>query len=556
MHPKRPEGLAVKTAVTEWLRKESGPRNFYELLGHPLLDPDRERMLQTLRAANRELLDYQSHPDPAVSNRAMTLLTELGRARGILEDPVRLQVHSDELLARIRLEFAADRDGAAPGGEALTTWLARQYGLDPFFAGHLAKAVAAASASQPATGPKRGSAKFSAFVSPLPADAPASPVKGEPEVYSLDELDAPVAPSKTKAKSNLVERGEQRPRKNRVASRGSEEEKPSRLPIVLGGSVVALALAIAIVFVLTHETHSKRETVEESVPASSRVDQNAGEPKAPGGEVAPSEVPPVSDPPTLANPKPPVTSNPAPSPEPEKLSSTSQDPASPGSRPSTGSSTAGRKPRNPFRGEDTEPAPEPAQPPVNPPSPAPVAAVKKTPELGRGKWVKAEAGAPRFQVKDVEARIHSAGVKQLVLDSGKKTDDTLVIWVELRNTGGEVRRYKKWMNFLRQVDDSYTECTLLGLDGKAIGKPKWFSPSTKIVEMPSWSDDLDPDRSFLPGNTVTVPLLFAVPSRDVKDLVLTLRAIRVTELNVGLAKEGDDIAGVFRLAISEKEWRK
>src|SRR5262245_60492025 len=99
----------MATGITEWLSADTAPRNLYELLGRPPLDPDREGLLAALRAAQAELLGCQSHPDPAVARRVRALLLELGRARGILEDPVRFGEYADGLRAERHREVAETR---------------------------------------------------------------------------------------------------------------------------------------------------------------------------------------------------------------------------------------------------------------------------------------------------------------------------------------------------------------------------------------------------------------------------------------------------------------
>jgi hypothetical protein len=104
----------MTTGITAWLRTKDRPAHLYALLGRPLLDPDREGLLTALRAANRELLDYQSHPDRATAARALELLTELGRARGTLDDPARLAAHDAALVESLRREGGCGRR-ARPG---------------------------------------------------------------------------------------------------------------------------------------------------------------------------------------------------------------------------------------------------------------------------------------------------------------------------------------------------------------------------------------------------------------------------------------------------------
>src|SRR5947209_19307191 len=99
--------------ITQWLRTESLPRNVYELLGRPPLDPDRDAMLAALRAANRELLDYQGHSESSVADRALVLLEELGKARAVLEDPAKLTAHNERVLHGLREHYSEGRGANA-----------------------------------------------------------------------------------------------------------------------------------------------------------------------------------------------------------------------------------------------------------------------------------------------------------------------------------------------------------------------------------------------------------------------------------------------------------
>lgn len=134
---------AMTTGITSWLRTKDRPPHLYALLGRPLLDPDRVALLATLRAANRELLDYQSHPDRAVAARAIELLTELGRARGVLDDPARLAAYDAELVESLRRE-GASAGVLGPGGveAAVVAWLGRFHGLDASAAARVARLLA------------------------------------------------------------------------------------------------------------------------------------------------------------------------------------------------------------------------------------------------------------------------------------------------------------------------------------------------------------------------------------------------------------------------------
>src|SRR5947209_5131726 len=68
--------------ITQWLRTESLPRNVYELLGRPPLDPDRDGMLTALRGAERVATLLRSPPQNGASAAPADRQSD-----GILGDP-------------------------------------------------------------------------------------------------------------------------------------------------------------------------------------------------------------------------------------------------------------------------------------------------------------------------------------------------------------------------------------------------------------------------------------------------------------------------------------
>ncbi|MCI0460527.1 MAG: hypothetical protein L0Z62_26535 [Gemmataceae bacterium] len=89
--------------------------------------------MRAIQDANRELLYYQNHADPAVAQRAMRLLAEVGRASRTFEDPSRLQAYNGELAQRLRQEFA-QQYGESPFGwdqQAVRRWLLREQEAHP-----------------------------------------------------------------------------------------------------------------------------------------------------------------------------------------------------------------------------------------------------------------------------------------------------------------------------------------------------------------------------------------------------------------------------------------
>ena len=249
----------MKPTITDWLRKETLPRNLYELLGRSLFDPNREELLLGLRSANRELLDYQSHPEPAIAKRAMALLTELGRVRGILEDPTKLRIHNDELIQSLRQEFAKDR-GAA--GAEFPTWLAQHYDLNPIEAERVAVLVDGIEVVlPPALLPKPVRAKFGAF-----AAIPPKPITVG-EVFSLDDFEVP-----GRALKPIPERKSERvPQPSRPLPIPPpfppRKKQPSLVrPIFIGGSVLLLSVAISVVYVATRSSPVEKVAANDAAP--------------------------------------------------------------------------------------------------------------------------------------------------------------------------------------------------------------------------------------------------------------------------------------------------
>ena len=499
----------MKPDITGWLRKESLPRNLYELLGHTLFDPNREELLQSLRSTNRELLDYQSHPEPAMANRAMALLTELGRARGILEDPAKLQTHNEELIETLRQEFTRDRGAAAlKAGTELSAWLVQHNGLDPADAERVASVVrGAAEPPPPSRLPKPDRSKFGAFAAPPPSNAkPPKPVAVEEVIYNLDDYEV----AKTPLPPIPPRQSEPVPRVHRPRSFQPRKKETSLVvPIIIAASVLALSGLIAVVYVATRETSTEKvaENERKQVPA-------------------PQPEPPVEEP-GRGDPK----IEPKPEPKPE---------------PKTPLKTEPKKTPKPVPKPDPQSVPDPQPEPKPVPKPVPKPQPKVNPEDEIG-WKKVEDGIGDWKLTDVEARINSIEAKQVVVKGDK--NDVLIIWIELRNTGTTERTARKWMDWSNSEDKYFDECKLMNLKSfMPVTKPYWLTHSTKLADLPNWSENLP-----LPASKkLRLPLIFNPPVMPSKEFMLTLDAIRLTTYEVGRSKE----VGTFRLPISEKDWKK
>ena len=118
----------------------------------------------------------------------MALLTELGRARGVLEDLLKYQTHVVELIASLRQEVVRERGMAAlRNGSELEGWLMERHRVDCTGAEHVARLV-------------RGSPERERELPPQPAassDDVASPIEAillleaESVIESASEAIAP-----------------------------------------------------------------------------------------------------------------------------------------------------------------------------------------------------------------------------------------------------------------------------------------------------------------------------------------------------------------------------
>jgi hypothetical protein len=549
--------------ITDWLRSEPLPRNAYELLGHPLLDPDRDALLQTLRTANRELLDYQSHPEPAVAKRAMFLLTELGRYRGMLEDAGKHQAYVDDVCKTLREQFVAERGPLTlHSGNDLAAWLGLAYGVPSAASNAVVKAVRGF--VPPAQSlPKRGS-KFGAFQSPSPEPEPIPaevvevieppPAVVKPAVYDLsDPLPAPVPPKPRKpAKLEPIDRV---PRK--VPKR--EKESSLAIPLAIGGGVLMLlAVVTAVAIVMTGEP--EKEVRNEKPPEQKPL---------PEPEPDPMPMPePVPEPPKKVDP-PPVTPKP-PMPSAAELERIKRETEK---KLEMEREEALRKEKERIAAEMKEKERMEAERKEK----ERIAAEKKeleriAAEMREKERIEAErkenernpcvaaqdvkeANLPKIQ--NVRMRVHSATVQKLTdteKNNAASDHPLLVVWVEVANQGTNAIQYRRLIDYQSKADDYFQYCSLRdpsNLQISLLKRANWLTLDRKLIrELPDWFDDESPKRMIPPKGRAFIPIVFEPGKSEGKDLTLTIDAMRI------INERGKDLEyGHFVLSIGKHHWK-
>ncbi len=117
--------------LQRWLDTDDPPVDVYELLDQPRLCPP-GGLMDAVRAANRELIDFQNHSDAAVVKRARRLQMLLGQTEHLLNDDTLLAEFEAEFWQRIRQEFAANADSQeAWQPSAIRQWLRLVHNLSP-----------------------------------------------------------------------------------------------------------------------------------------------------------------------------------------------------------------------------------------------------------------------------------------------------------------------------------------------------------------------------------------------------------------------------------------
>ena len=123
-------GKGTQMNTVTWLRADSSPGDYYELLGVPRFDPASVEILVAVRTANRQLWPYQNHTDPAVRSRALNLLRDLGRAEDVFSDAGKLSNYQRELAQSLFEEYR-EGPGRETGGMGFRGWLTEVKGVHP-----------------------------------------------------------------------------------------------------------------------------------------------------------------------------------------------------------------------------------------------------------------------------------------------------------------------------------------------------------------------------------------------------------------------------------------
>ncbi|MCA9125311.1 MAG: hypothetical protein KDB11_34280, partial [Planctomycetales bacterium] len=130
------------STILRWLDARQPPTDIYQFLGRPVLDPDVSLLRATLVRGMRELMPYQMHSDSATAQRAMQLITELGRVEHLLSDADQLTHYQEELHHQLWAEYSASQHAKAT---SFREWLAIHRDVHPdSLASVISKANAAA----------------------------------------------------------------------------------------------------------------------------------------------------------------------------------------------------------------------------------------------------------------------------------------------------------------------------------------------------------------------------------------------------------------------------
>lgn len=169
-----PEEL-MEERLLEWVRSDTSPADYYQLLGHPRFHRDREHLLAAARGSNRYLHRYQNHQDDTLANRAIELQMQVAEATSTFTDDQRWRAYDDQLIVKFRELYGArnGRNATVWRRDSLRRWLATRnvtpYHIDEVVEWMLAP-VESESQSPPAADAspesKRSSFRSSAFQGP------------------------------------------------------------------------------------------------------------------------------------------------------------------------------------------------------------------------------------------------------------------------------------------------------------------------------------------------------------------------------------------------------
>ena len=201
----------MEESLKRWFEGDDTPADFYELLGRPRLDPDREELLQAIRNATRVLLLYQNHPQEEKVRRAGQLQRLLGQAADTFSDDEHWLAHDESLLEQMCKDYAegAGEDAAGWRPAYLRRWLEIVQGVHP---GRLEELVERL-IPRPAAGTDSSMKEVALYEAELPEDLLAAPPP------------APVTPTETPTAPPADQRTA-RPPAERSAPPGSSGEPP------------------------------------------------------------------------------------------------------------------------------------------------------------------------------------------------------------------------------------------------------------------------------------------------------------------------------------------
>ena len=132
--------------VSDWVHGKSWPpEDHYMLLGHLRLDPSTDALLETIRAANIELSNYQNAPQQVREN-AQRVQREIGRAAATFSKPSERTAYDAKILRTLADQYRASA-GADP--TKMSDWLAGEGKVHPGAVASVAAAMPAFAASKP-----------------------------------------------------------------------------------------------------------------------------------------------------------------------------------------------------------------------------------------------------------------------------------------------------------------------------------------------------------------------------------------------------------------------
>lgn len=257
--------------LQRWLNTDDPPVDVYELLDQPRLCPA-GALMDAVRAANRELIDFQNHPDAAVVKRARRLQMLLGQTEHLLNDDALLAEFEAEFWLRIRQEFSANAGSQeAWQPSAIRQWLRLVHNLSPGRLDEGVQQILRDAPARPAGRTPAGSSvsqrrvgQYDLFETApqVPLPAVAAPPETQPAFEAPEEVRRAELPSETAVVAATSERSAARKppvlRHETPVSRQQPDISPKSLPwlwiavgVCLAGMFfLAMIAAFVLVFIL------------------------------------------------------------------------------------------------------------------------------------------------------------------------------------------------------------------------------------------------------------------------------------------------------------------